>query len=656
MENFSSHEIWYGRNTPPPERIPLQSGSLDLVFQDGDLRYVRFGNVELIRRVYVAIRDHNWNTIPGTISDLSVKSESEHFSVQFNSHHRTEQLDFTWQALITGSTDGKISYTMDGITNTEFRYCRIGFCILHPIQECAGRPYQALTPHGEISGTLPVLIGPQRMEGNFEAPLFPSCSSLSVQLENGMAIHTDFEGDLFEMEDQRNWTDGSFKTYCTPLSLGYPHTARAGQQFHQKVTIWLGGEKPASRLGRISPPGQVDLSAGKPIPNQLPKVGFGISAQQEILSQSEARLLSRLRPDHLKVEVHFTDANWKTSLGRAIQTAEMLHTSLEAATFLSHDPAQELQQLKSQLSTVSIARFIIFHESEAGQKTTSRTWLELARAHLGTSFPGVPITGGTNGNFAELNRDTPDISVMDGVSYTINPQVHSWDEASMVEALEAQASTVTTARNFCGSVPIIISSVTLKPPFNQAATEQEAPPRPGELPSSVDPRQMSLFGAAWTLGSFRSLAVSGADSITYYEIMGWRGLMETAQGSLIPDRFRSLPGMIFPVYHIFADLAEAKHAQLIPLESSRPLSVTGFILQSAEQSVLLCSNLQPVTHSVRIGPLMAREATLRRLNDQTAGLALFEPDRFRTAKEPFLITEPQIVLTLQPYETIRIDL
>ena len=31
-------------------------------------------------------------------------------------------------------------------------------------------------------------------------------------------------GDVFEMEDQRNWTDASFKTYCTPLRQPFPAT------------------------------------------------------------------------------------------------------------------------------------------------------------------------------------------------------------------------------------------------------------------------------------------------------------------------------------------------------------------------------------------------------------------------------------------------
>ncbi len=31
------------------------------------------------------------------------------------------------------------------------------------------------------------------------------------------------EGEVFEMEDQRNWTDASFKTYCRPLALPIPY-------------------------------------------------------------------------------------------------------------------------------------------------------------------------------------------------------------------------------------------------------------------------------------------------------------------------------------------------------------------------------------------------------------------------------------------------
>src|SRR5699024_4989680 len=49
-----------------------------------------------------------------------------------------------------------------------------------------------------------------------------------------------FDGDTFEMEDQRNWTDASFKTYSRPLSLPFPYTVEAGAAVRQAVTITVG--------------------------------------------------------------------------------------------------------------------------------------------------------------------------------------------------------------------------------------------------------------------------------------------------------------------------------------------------------------------------------------------------------------------------------
>ena len=37
------------------------------------------------------------------------------------------------------------------------------------------------------------------------------------------------EGDTWETEDHRNWTDASFKTYSRPLSLPYPYAIAKGE-------------------------------------------------------------------------------------------------------------------------------------------------------------------------------------------------------------------------------------------------------------------------------------------------------------------------------------------------------------------------------------------------------------------------------------------
>ena len=658
MKTLTPYEIWYGRNTPPPEQIKLKAGNLDLIYQAGDLRYIRFGEIELIRRIYVAIRDLNWNTIPGEISDLKVSAEKNRFSITYNGRHQSGNLDYSWQAHITGDAYGKISYSMDGIANTPFRFCRIGFCILHPIRECAGRPYHAETPEGMITGKLPVLIEPQRMEGNFEAPLFPSCSSFTVSMENKVALHTNFEGDLFEVEDQRNWTDGSFKTYCTPLALGYPHNATAGQRIHQKVTLWLEHEGPGQPVepDRVLTREPIHLSPLEESSTPLPQIGFGLPSQPVTASAGETGLLSLLKPAHLKLEVHFKDPAWPAKLDAAINAARQLGARLELALFLLDDAGLQLEELKARLAGALVARFIIFHEKDAHLRATSGQWMQIARAHLHSSFPDVPFFGGTNGNFAELNRDWPDLTVMDGVSYPVNSQVHSSDEASLVEALEGKADTVTTACRLSGGLPVCISSVTMKPPFNQAAIEEELPPPPGELPAAVDPRQISLFCAAWTLGSLRSLTKGGAAAVTFYETLGWRGLIETASGSALPEKFLSQPGMVFPVYHVFADLVNAGQAECIPLESNQPLTVTGILLNSGARRIYLLANLTPEPQAIILDSLPPGKGTLRRLNHQTGTCAMFEPANFRAKSELIAIEGSKLSLSLLPYEYIHLEL
>jgi hypothetical protein len=102
--------------------------------------------------------------------------------------------------------------------------------------------------------------------------------------------------------------------------------------------------------------------------------------------------------------------------------------------------------------------------------------------------------------------------MLDLVCYSINPQVHAFDDCSLVETLAAQATTLESARSFVGSTPIAVTPVTLRPRFNPNATGPQPEPPPGELPPQVDPRQLSLFGAGWTMGSIKYLTEGGVAS------------------------------------------------------------------------------------------------------------------------------------------------
>ena len=133
---LTTYELWYGRNEPPPQGTLLRAGSLTGVMEGGDLRDVRLGDIELVRRIYVAVRDE-WDTIPAQIMDVSTAVREDRFVVSYDAEHSSRKLRFRWHATITGEQDGTITYTMAGHAQQDFSYCRIG-CGLPRGQPCWG--------------------------------------------------------------------------------------------------------------------------------------------------------------------------------------------------------------------------------------------------------------------------------------------------------------------------------------------------------------------------------------------------------------------------------------------------------------------------------------------------------------------------------------
>jgi len=314
-EKLTTYELRYGRNELPPPRTCLRAGPLEAIWESGDLRGVRLKGLEILRRVYVSVRDVNWDTIPASMTNLSLDAGPDRFLISFDATNSSRTLEFQWHATFIGEPDGTMTLTIEGRAARDFSYCRIGFCLLHPLAEYCGQPYTGNGPAGPVSGRLPMLIAPQRYEGGFYLPLFPSVSSLGVSLKGGIEVKFEFEGDLFEMEDQRNWTDGSFKTYCTPLSLGYPFQAHAGQSFKQKVTLRAQGQ-PRQENVRSS---IVRLELGPSLRHPLPQVGLGVASREENLSSRDADLLGRLRIDHLRADLHLGKDDADQELARGIR-------------------------------------------------------------------------------------------------------------------------------------------------------------------------------------------------------------------------------------------------------------------------------------------------------------------------------------------------
>jgi hypothetical protein len=616
------------------EIIPLQTSKFSCFFQTstGFLRRVKSGGAEVIRAIYGTVRDKNWDTIEPRLEIERIEQDEDSFSLHFTAHHESDPISFSWKGTIEGRGN-QLEFTFEGRARKSFLRNRIGICVLHPIVECAGKACGVQHSDGAWEeGSFPRFISPHQP--------FKDIRALSWSPSDSVQAKVELEGEVFEMEDQRNWTDASFKTYSTPLELPFPVELRVGEQVRQRFVLSLVAEQ-----GVISAPeeplAKVIISARSPT-TRVPKIGLSAAANALPHSSFNRKRLARLRLNHLRVDLRFSDPNWKTLLRHAEEDAAAINTRLQCALFLTNSAEQNLLDFREAIGPDLVDICLIFHEEE---KSTASQWLDLAERHLGAS--GFRLATGTNAYFAELNRQRPPRRAH--ACYSISPQVHTFDDLSLLETLEAQPSTVESARQFCDG-ELIISPITLRPRFNPNATD---PTKQQELSSTAtaDPRQQTPFCAAWTVGSLaRLIPLDRIESLTFYETIGPGGVMNPARHSLAPGATPTAAERIFPVYHVFEVIAEIRN--LLPVFVSDQTLVTAFAFQNEQgQSLALIAN--PTAEP--------RTVLLHLLDSELNILHIDEIDVARTCQPGVTVTEVgsargQVKLDLAPHALLKLQL
>ena len=187
----------------------LQAGPLSAELEAGNLRHIRYHGEEMIRAISFIVRDKNWGTYAPEISQFEVQEMPGSFRV---SYEAVIEGEFRYSAVITGEANGSLSFSGTGNATSDFLTNRTGFVVLHPIEGVAGAACTVEHVDGRIEETkFPLLIDPVQPMRDLRA--------ITHEFSPGLKVTCRMEGDAFEMEDQRNWTDASYKTYVRPLAL-----------------------------------------------------------------------------------------------------------------------------------------------------------------------------------------------------------------------------------------------------------------------------------------------------------------------------------------------------------------------------------------------------------------------------------------------------
>lgn len=560
---------------------PLRAGPLLLAFdrENAGIRHLFAGAHEVLRGISAPVRDAQWRTIRPEVTRLDVVQHADGFRVTFQVRCRSDEIDFRWRGTITGDAGGSLAFDFDGEALCAFARNRIGFCVLHPA-EAAGRSLIVEHTDGRREAAqFPEAIAPHQP--------FLAVRALTQEYAPGQRAEVRMEGDTFEMEDQRNWTDASFKTYCTPLELPHPVTISEGTRIRQRVTLQLLDPVPLSSSGFTppwTPPTEVRIEIAAAPAGTLPALGTQWRGGRAPATIAALRLL---RLAHLRIDLWLAGADWRDSLSAGASAAAFLTTALEIAVTVDENHAQQFLQLRDALFAVApsppISRWLVFHEKRPS--TPSECIVAWRVVFAATPF-AAPLGGGATDNFTELNRGREISRVADFTVQACNPQVHAFDERSMVETLAIQGATVAAARSFPAARPAVVSPITLTPRETASAT-----PSPQSAPATLypfrfDERLTMSFAAAWTLGSLAALANAGATSLTYFEAWGVNGLLG-------PD---AAPR---PVFHLFELLASFPGARVWPVTCSHPLIVAALALEDGERRVLLAATFGQTPRIVR---------------------------------------------------------
>ncbi len=615
------------------EPIPLRAGALAMCFDpsEGQLRWLRYGQREVLRGIYGAVRDRDWGTASPRIEELVIDRRDDAFEVRFLAVCQRDDIDFRWRGTITGSPDSEVRYHFEGEAHSSFERNRIGVCVLHPIRECAGQPCRITHPDGsEEMSTFPDLIAAIQP--------FLQVAVMRHNVAPGVDVEVRFHGEVFETEDQRNWTDASFKTYGTPLELPLPVRVERGGKVIQEVVVRLLGA--ASRV-ESTPPDDHVLTTGAAL--TLPRLGFSHGGARSRLDDVATSRLATLRPAHLRVELHIDGAEVLDDFNAAADDAARLGADLHVALILDGKPdprVDRIFEVADRLPT-PVAEWLVLPR---GEQATPVDWMRRVRGQVATFDASARVGGGTNAHFAEVNRErlTPDVA--DVLTYSVNPQVHAFDDVTLVENLAGQSEAVRSAKAFAGDAAVHVGPITLRSRAAHASVAASLT----ELPPDADPRQASAFLAAWTLGSIVALAREGADAATYFELTGCRGLLGDAAQRDLPAPFGPFAATVYPVFHLFADLAELVAHTSRELVAATPDILTGLITDDGEAVIALLANVssQPLDCEL---PFVASK--IRMLDANSASEAALSSDAFRATWQ----SSSSRRIALSPHSYVRVE-
>jgi D-apionolactonase len=590
----------YGTDEPvEPPRI-LRAGPLTVEFEAGNLRHIRYHGREMIRAVSFVVRDKNWGTYAPQIGRLHLLEEPEVFRLSYEATVKEGEEEFRYSAAIEGKSDGSLRFSAKGTAISDFLTNRTGFVVLHPIEGVAGAGCTIEHVDGTMEETrFPLLIDPVQPMTDLRA--------IKHEFLPGLNVDCRMEGDTFEMEDQRNWTDASYKTYVRPLALPWPYLIAKSETIDQKVTLIVSGR--ASQIESVE--GGLSITIGRPMSGSImPPLGLGLDPKNLEATEQNLSVLRQASPSHLvcyydpRLGHSRADLQRVAAIGRALGTElwlEFIVPSVDHFERDIQDLGRAVRGLDYPFATVMISPAPDLKCTLPGSPWPPCPPLEGCYRALRAVLPEARIGGGMASFFTELNRKRPPVALLDLVTFTTVAIFHAGDDRSAMEGLESLPYLAKSVKTFIDGKPYHVGPSAIGLRMNPYGEAPMANPRNiRQAMNGMDPRQRGLFAAAWTVGFVARFAQGGAAALTLGGIVGEFGIAY-AKGDY-PQPWFDDAGGVYPVFHAVKGLAALHGQPLVDLAISNPREVQAIAVERDGQIEVWLANLTDQTETVELRP------------------------------------------------------
>lgn len=417
----------------------LKSRLADLVRPDG-VGPVWCDEHEILQRIFVTVRDQNWREIAPTDSKREIDEQAGVATLTVR--HESDSVEFEWKGTLRVSDDRhRLHFEFTGRALRDMQVCRVGLVVLHPVESMVGARAIAVGHQSGHEFSPTEHIAPQPVVNGVPLAITEPFLKLVIERANFGQLELTFKGDLFELEDQRNWGDMSFKTYCTPLRLGFPRELKAGTVIQHSVEA------------RFTPSrGRLTSTSARYQSGVFPQLGLEWSR-----SSWNARASDPVAPNwsHL-----YFDA------GRFENLAELREVLATENT----PPLHIGFEVQNDVPAEAIALFVAYRKRIAhlflyGPGTLLPPAIAFSRWRLGLEKAAedwdIPLSAGTRGYFVELNRGTTFDLPVSGISFPLTATVHSDDAETICGNVAAIQDIARTSLRLTGADQVSITPLAL---------------------------------------------------------------------------------------------------------------------------------------------------------------------------------------------------